>query len=370
MDEQNNLPPIPTGEELEAQQPTFLKDDEWFDVDIGESLLNVEKDIYMPPFTLSYNGSGFAPLSSVHAMSGQKKNGKTMTETLFMVALLRGEYMGLKCELDFKPSVLFIDTEMEEAYSLMVARRVHHLCGWDYKTPNPRFNVLWLRDATDTKDRWRKILKAIYTYRPTVVFLDGVRDVIDDINDGEKSFQLIMKIMNVATHYGCSVWCALHENQGSEKMRGWLGTELANKDSDTFVTRKTKDPGNVYFTVKQVDARGRDVDDIVFRVSDEQVRFGLPMIQGEDNQGPDLYSQFENFMAGLTLNTRDMRSKTAKAFKVNEAQATLMMSEAAEQGIVKKEPKPGSKTILWTLNKDYRNEQFIASANSTEEAPF
>lgn len=365
---------LPTRQELLDSESDLLVEDGWMDVDIGDNLLDVSKSINRPDFTLSYNGVGFAPLSSIHAITGKKKNGKTMTETLLMVALLRGEYMGLKCELPFEPSVLFIDTEMEQDYSLMVARRVHHMCGWPYKQKNPRFNVLWLRSEESSKERWKKVLKAIYTFRPTVVFLDGIRDVIDDINDGVESYKLITKIMKTATYYGCSIWNALHENQGTDKMRGWTGTELGNKVSDTFETQKTKEPGNVYFTVRQIDARGRDVDDFIFTVKDDETKFGLPVIaDSKTPAGPSLYDSFKAFMAGLMLNTRDMRAKTVSHFHINESEARDLMESAANEGILIKEQKQGSKTINWSLNKSYTPDDGskpFDMGNDTQDAPF
>ena len=97
--EENNLPYIPTGEELEAHTPDFLKEDEWFDVDIGPNILDVTEQYQRPRYTLAFNGVPFAPLGGIHALTGQPGNGKTMTFTQLIVAVLRGEYGGLTYEL-------------------------------------------------------------------------------------------------------------------------------------------------------------------------------------------------------------------------------------------------------------------------------
>lgn len=268
-----------------TEEPEFLKKLHWWGADIDGNLLDVKKDIQRPLYTLSYNGVPFAPLGAIHALTGQKKNGKTMAETLLMTAILKGDMGGLRYELNGEvvlPSVLYVDTEMEEDNSLMVARRVHHVMGWPYQQPSDRFRVLWLRGVDDVAERWRKTIKAIWTYRPTVVFLDGIRDVIGDFNDSEESSQLVYQCMQVATEFRCSLWCVLHENPGSDKMRGHLGTELGNKISDTFVVKKTKGASGVFFTVSQIDARGKDVDDFKFEVKDDDVRFGIPTLVGQD----------------------------------------------------------------------------------------
>ena len=81
-----------------------------------------------------------------------------------------------------------------------------------------------------------------------------------------------------------SIWLALHQNPGKAadsddaKMRGWIGTELGNKVSDTLVSIKTKKPEGVSFTVKQQDARDKDMDDWTFEITDDAGMLGVPRI--------------------------------------------------------------------------------------------
>jgi hypothetical protein len=80
------------------------------------------------------------------------------------------------------------------------------------------------------------------------------------------------------------IWNALHQNprinsDGEDsKMRGWIGTELGNKVSDTLISIKTKTANGVSFTVKQQDARGKDIDDWKFEVTDDAGNLGVPRI--------------------------------------------------------------------------------------------
>jgi hypothetical protein len=82
------------------------------------------------------------------------------------------------------------------------------------------------------------------------------------------------------------IWNALHQNPrpGNDiesKMRGWTGTELGNKVSDTFLSQKKKEAGGVVFTVKQDDARNKDVQDFQFTISDAAGNLGIPRIVGD-----------------------------------------------------------------------------------------
>ena len=77
---------------------------------------------------------------------------------------------------------------------------------------------------------------------------------------------------------------ALHQNPNrkndddGQKMRGWAGTELGNKVSDTLVSIKNKTANGVTFTVKQQDARDKDIDDWKFEVTDDAGKLGIPKI--------------------------------------------------------------------------------------------
>lgn len=260
-----------------------------------------------PHYLLEYEGTGFSPLGGIQAISGQKKNGKTFVLVQLMAAILgahseRVEALlhGLRVNentlmwLGKEPTVLYVDTEMEQLNSAKVLRRVHWLCGWPQDEPNERFRVLWLRQVEGDDEerayekRYRLIRRAIEWMKPTAVFIDGIRDIIGDFNDNTAASQLVTELMSVATRHSCCIWNVLHanprmQNDDENKMRGHLGTELGNKVSDTFVSVKKKDPGTgrVTFTVKQQDARGKDVDDWTFEVTDDAGSgLGVPRIVG------------------------------------------------------------------------------------------
>jgi hypothetical protein len=71
------------------------------------------------------------------------------------------------------------------------------------------------------------------------------------------------------------------KNDDESKMRGHLGTELGNKVTDTLVCIKHKNDktGDVYFTVKQDDARGKDMEDWEFVVTGAAGALGVPQMR-------------------------------------------------------------------------------------------
>lgn len=269
------LPPaMPSKVEQSAEQTDreFLKDDAWFDVDVSKDYLDFTEPYEPPKWTLSKDGIPFAPLGGIHALTGQSGHGKTMFFTQQMAAILKGEFGGMRYELSDRvprPRVLYIDTEMEKDNTIAVKNRVCELIEWNPQQAQDDFRIVMLRETAEAIDRWRKTLRAIYEVRPTVVFIDGLLDVVDDFNKNEECQRIIYRCMQVATHYQCSVWCLVHQNPGNNtKLVGHLGSMLERKVTDVFACIKeiNDKTGEITFKVEQKKARGRDVPAWKFRV--------------------------------------------------------------------------------------------------------
>ena len=171
---------------------------------IAPYLLDPREDYPEPYYMLEYNGVPFSTIGGIQAMSGQKKNGKSFVFTMLIAAVLVGDpertrvptfLPGLKVPqrtieyLGHDPRVLYVDTEMEKLNSAKVLRRVHWLCGWDMRQPNDRFYNLWLKTMPKDeklpayKQRFELIKDAIDAIQPDIVFIDGLRDLLQSVND-------------------------------------------------------------------------------------------------------------------------------------------------------------------------------------------
>ena len=267
--------------------------------DLSKNWVDVSQDYEEEMYLLTLDDIGFSPLGHIQAITGREKNGKTFVLVQLMAAILGSKATGSLCfnkgiaeRLGHEPKVLFIDTEQSLNDTLKVARRVHFLCGWEFKRANERFRLLHLREETDVRTRFNKAMTAIDEMKPDAVFIDGIRDIMSDFNDLNESSVVIRELMAAATHNNCCIWCALHENSsggnsGDRKMRGHLGTELSHKVSDTLRSEKTVKDNDVTFTVEHIMARGKDTFGWKFKVSDDTCRFGIPHMLGKTTDIPD-----------------------------------------------------------------------------------
>lgn len=355
------LPTLEEGQFLESKE-------------LDQYWLDPTQDYPEPHYLLEFKGVGFSPIGGIQAISGQKKNGKTFVLAQLMAAILnsdservRAKLPGLNVRketvewLGHEPSVLYVDTEMEKLNSAKVLRRVHWLCGWPENQPNPRFRVLWLREVADDEAKGMKayerrlelILKAIDAMQPDAVFIDGIRDIIGDFNDNAESSSLVSRLMALASNRSICVWSVLHLNprpgqDTDSKMRGHLGTELGNKVSDTFISVKTKNEMGVFFTVKQQDARGKDVDDWAFEVTDDAGGLGIPRIMDVPVAPSKSKKKSDHPMADLavlmkgiitppaSLNYRKIREAIKEELHCGNAKADRLITDAQNYGIIEK----------------------------------
>ena len=240
---------------------------------------------YPPPrYLFTYNGVGFSPLGGLQVITGHRKNGKSFFLVQLMAAALGSRKLGgLKLStaegIPREPRVLYVDTEMEIENSNLMLKRVHALNDFDLNTKHPRFWVLWL-SLEKSEDRWGMVKQAIEEVNPDIVLLDGIVDVMEDINDQQACNQLVAEMFSIAKNRNLCFWTAIHYNDTNDKIRGWIGTVLGNKATDIFEVTKEKKDGIVDFAVKQRFGRGKDVPDWTFMVKDSVWTFGIPVIMG------------------------------------------------------------------------------------------
>lgn len=381
--------------------------------EIEPYLLDATQNYPEPYFMLEYKGTPFSTIGGIQALSGQKKNGKTFLMAQMMAAILGVDsnrvatmLPGLKVpertleHLGHMPKVLYVDTEMEKLNSAKVLRRVHWLCGWQMDMPCERFNVLWLRSVKDVKDdkgkvterayekRYRIIKQAIDILKPDAVFIDGIRDLIGDFNDNAASSALVLDLMALAEEKHICIWNTLHmnprmKNDDESKMRGHLGTELGNKITDTLVCIKHKENGNVWFTVKQDDARDKDLEDWEFIVTGAAGSLGVPQmrhianaeekadaeVQNARIEADDYFKLFPWTSIGATWTEID-KWLYSKGVTSNRKRSDLI-SIAMEAGIIYKSDK--RKYHYNGLNRQTPNdqeEQMPFARSEDDEAPY
>ena len=253
---------------------------------LSPTLLDLEKNRItstkeLPPieFLFSLFDEPCFPRKELVAFTGRAKSGKTFVMSMLMVLCTVAEVLYFRRLAENKLRLLWYDTEQSDNSTQDILRNriiplFHRVAGSDETFPEDMFDIFNVRNV-DRDKREDYLFAAIEYYKPDLVILDGIRDLVGDINDGTVAQELIEKLMKSAQLNNCCIVCVLHQNKSGDSRdpRGWLGTELLNKAFDVFATEKLM-PQRI-FKLEQLYTRKYDIEQLLwFQVDDE----GLPVV--------------------------------------------------------------------------------------------
>lgn len=154
-----------------------------------------------------------------------------------MLSRFPQSYVGIKrVNLERGEVIILIDTERNLQDQLPYAiQQMKNRAGYEITTDPPMFEYISLLD-TPRKERFYAVeafLEAMQDkYKmPLFVILDVITDCIEDFNRVDSTMNIIDSMNRFINSYDTAFICVIHENPGSEKARGHLGTEIANKAS-------------------------------------------------------------------------------------------------------------------------------------------
>ena len=271
--------------------------------------ITVDKELPPMDFLLKLFDVPCCPRGELVAFTGKAKSGKTFVMSMMMAAASAAEALAFH-RTTFEPlQVLWIDTEQSDQSTQDILRNRlipmvissppklggargglnertdslvqttppygHPSYSGGETFPEHLYDIFNVRTES-WQERLPLLMAAIDMCRPDLVILDGVRDLVDDINNGQLAHDVTERLMRVAQQARCCIVCVIHQNKAAEDrtLRGSIGTELTNKafevyecekmmPSRTFVltqklTRKYDITDSLYFTV---DASGRGTND-------------------------------------------------------------------------------------------------------------
>lgn len=228
---------------------------------------NIERDQVL----LYFVGDGYQKwtevftLGNISTIIGKAKSRKTFFITLIASALVGNAIVGIRSQLDTNGEVVIFDTEQGKYHVYLLTKRINSMLGmWP-----DRLKVFGLRPLT-TLERLTQIQAYIEMNQPSMVFIDGVRDLVTDINDATQATDVVGKLMNWSYEYHCHICSVLHQNKADDNARGHIGTEIVNKSETVLSVRK--DGQNSL--VKSEFTRGMETKDLWFGIDGH----GLPYI--------------------------------------------------------------------------------------------
>ena len=312
-----------------------------------------EKELPKMEFLFQLFGKPCFPRRELVAITGKAKSGKTfVTSMLMAVGNLNPNVNPNICQLPLKRMreeplrVLWYDTEQsdESTQDILKNRIIRLLNNSNTNLTNPT-NNLWSEKSIDVfnvrgvpwKERRDLLCEAVMRCKPDLVIVDGIRDLVNDINDGVLAQEVMEELMHLATEHD---WNKAFEVYSCEKLMPQRIFSL-----EQTLTRKYDIERTMYFEVgddglpvtSSNTSQGREKErgeqlpplNQTYRVCDEEgrrsfdvMRLFLDAMRGEDEVG------------GGELRERVMQlSGIAIPFKYNQLLTEALNQKIIERGV-------------------------------------
>ena len=254
--------------------------------------ITADKQLPKMDFLFQLFGHPCFPRRELVAVTGKAKSGKTFVTSMLIACCVIRDVLSFHRSCDNPLRVLWYDTEQsDESTQDILKNRIQTLIKANINQTNDLFNpppsvesnidVFNVRSVS-WKDRRQLLLEAVSHYGPDLVIVDGIRDLVNDINDGVLAQEVMEELMHLADEQNCCIVCILHQNKGSEdhNLRGWIGTELMNKAFEVYACEKMM-PQRI-FKVEQTLTRKYDIEQQLYFEVDQQ---GLPRLTAAPIEG-------------------------------------------------------------------------------------
>ena len=245
--------------------------------------LRITPDKQLPKmeFLFRVNGKPCFPRKELVAITGKAKSGKTFVSSMLIACCQMRDVLFFHREQEQPLRVLWYDTEQsDESTQDILKNRILKMVVpsqspslFDKPSPPCLLDIFNVR-ITEWKERRSLLLEAVRMCSPDLVIIDGIRDLVNDINDGVLAQEVMEELMKLASDNQCCIACVLHQNKSGEdhNLRGWIGTELTNKAFEIYTCEKL--PHRI-FKFEQDNSRKYDWDQKFYFTVNEN---GLPIM--------------------------------------------------------------------------------------------
>ena len=284
-------------------------------------------DIYeTPPQIIWIDNSTIATLGNFSASTGKAKSKKTFNVSALVAASLAGkQVLNYRAHLpEGKQRILYVDTEQSRFHCRSVLERILRLAGLPTTTDPENLDFFCLREYSPSV----RIEVIDYALRQQkgygLVIIDGIRDLIHDINSPSESLDIINELMRWSSYYELHIHTVLHLNKGDDNTRGHIGSELNNKAETILQISKSVENGRIS-EVRAMHIRDREFTPFAFEIGEDS----LPRLV-KDHQFK--MSKRDRLSSYMDMTEQQHRTALEVAFPDNYVPGYQMLLDALKRG--------------------------------------
>ena len=307
-----------------------------------------EGDLELPFLIENAKGQGMIHRDSIIVLQGKPKQGKSTAALCFAMALLAGEFIGLKAH-ESGCDVLWIDTEMGIRECKKRLRRAMESVGLDQKRIAGRLKFLSLKAISkEGNKRTEAVERAVREVCPDFVVLDGVADLVRDVNKFDECADVMERLGMIVERHHIALLTLIHENKQDEKARGHLGSVTDQKAYELYAVKNGK--------VDYLCGRGEPCDGFSFSFADGGIP--APATDVVRNEWTEALQKWAEVFKALPDGGRnasgyrytELKQTYIKVYVCAERTAEDAIASAANKGVLLKEGEKKKATYKLCFN--------------------
>lgn len=259
-----------------------------------EAQLDIDKEVPPPPVAIYIGDSPACTFGNFSASIGKPKGKKTFNVSAMTAAAMTNSTI-LNYRGNMPPNqngILYFDTEQSTYHAFRVFKRIARLTHRSNQEINERIKYFALRKYS-VKDRIGMIDYKIRSTRAVgLVIIDGIRDLMLDINNPREATFIVNYLMKWTEEFNLHIHTVIHQNKGDENARGHIGTEINNKSETVLRVEKDKNDDAIS-TVEAVYIRDVSFPSFAFRINTEAlpelIKDYVPTPEAKGNEAWDPY---------------------------------------------------------------------------------
>lgn len=195
---------------------------------------DILKDLFLPTWDnkppyrepiISLNGVNILRFQNITCIVAQQGAGKsTVNEGILSSVIDKNcDCLGFKTTIE---RAMYIDFERANEDVWPSFYRVMKRANIKEGTNIDNVQIIGFRNIATSKLRKERIEALLELYKPELLLLDGVGDLLDDTNSLEQAIECKNWVRFITSKFNVSILTTLHPNKGSLNPRGHIGSEM------------------------------------------------------------------------------------------------------------------------------------------------
>jgi len=271
------------------------------------SRLDISKDYSKGTIIIKVGESIIGTFGNFSAIIGKAKSRKTFNLTAIVASAISGKRI-LEYDVNLpegKKKVLYIDTEQSPYHCAKVMRRILKTAGMSEKKMPSILECHCLRRYTTDQ----RIAMLDYAMKSPgeigLVVIDGLRDLVVDINNGMEATSIISRLMSWTESNNLHLITILHQNKSDDNARGHIGTELINKAETIIQIEKDKSDDEIS-KVEPVQMREKEFKPFAFRINDESIPEIVDEFEFKSAEAKKIFDPFNDISSEVHAKALEM----------------------------------------------------------------